>query len=178
MALIGVTGLQGSGKTLFATRYVLKNFCMRGLYHEAFSNVKILPFNGREVTMLDREMFKHLADVTNAVVVIDEAYLWMDSRTSVSKENRSISYLILQSRKRKFDVIWCAQLVSSVDKRLRESSETWIKCMKGKTGFRYAVMKRRPWLGGWYLARWLNLPYERAKDIFPYFDTNQIVSII
>lgn len=178
VGLIGVTGLQGSGKTLFCVQRVLYRYCKLGLYESCYSNVRIHPYNGREVTLLDKETFKHIGEVRNALVVIDESYLWLDSRSSMSKENKAITYLILQSRKRHFDVLWNAQLSGSVDKRMRGVTETLVRATKTKFGFKYFVFRRRAALGNWYLSHSLSLPYGLAEKIYPYYDSDEIVPIV
>src|SRR5574340_1021688 len=121
----------GSGKTLYATWYALRYFVERGKYDHAYANFHIKsPNDDRPVALLDYAAFNGLAAQENALVIIDEAYLWLDSRTSSSKTNRTVSYLILQSRKRGFDVLYTAQVKSSVDLRLRELSEIWVYCEK------------------------------------------------
>lgn len=163
----------GSGKTLYATWYALRFFVERRLYERAFANYHIIsPDPERQVELLDKEAFKGLAHLSNALVIIDEAYLWLDSRRSSSKSNIDVSYLVLQSRKRGFDILYLAQVRSSVDLRLRDLSEMWVFAEKRRDGFHYT----EAWRGTTPRLRDRKLSNKAAERLFPYFDTHEIVA--
>lgn len=165
----------GSGKTLYATRYAIRYFCEKGLYDQAFANYHIeSPNPGRQVTLLDYDAFKSLSGLKNALVIIDEAYLWLDSRMSSSRNNRNVSYLVLQSRKRGFDILYTAQIKSSVDLRLRELSDVWVYCehIKRAHKFIYTEVMRSAFIPR---MREMDLAEKDAERIYPYFDTREVV---
>jgi hypothetical protein len=171
--LVGVFGDMGSGKTLYMTHYCLKYYCDQGRYQSAQSNYHITsPDPSRPVALLTHEHFKTLENLTDALVIIDEAYLWLDSRRSASKANRDVSYLVLQSRKRGFDILYAAQVRSSVDLRLRDLSEMWVYCEKQENGFHYTEIWRSSTIPK---IRERFLPRASAEKVFPYFDTREIV---
>jgi hypothetical protein len=62
-----------------------------------------------------------------ATVYIDEAYMYMESRAP-SKQSTEFTYMILQSRKLGANVVFCVQLTSSIDKRLKFLANYWILC--------------------------------------------------
>ena len=57
---------------------------------------------------------------------IDEIYVYIDSRNSVSKRNRVWSYFFNQTRKRGVDLFYSTQFLHQVDKRLRNNTELYI----------------------------------------------------
>lgn len=176
--LEGIFGDMGSGKNVRATWYILKWFFGfygdAPIYDECFANFHVAapPGSTRQVQLLTKDAFKSLEHKTNVLVVIDEAYLWLDSRRSMSKENVNVSYVVLQSRKRGFDVLYIAQVRSSVDLRLRELSEIWVYCEKRGDGFHYTVI----WRGMNAKIMHEFLSKKAAEKVFPYFDTREIVS--
>lgn len=168
--MIGIFGDIGSGKTLYTTWYVLRYYCEQGLYRSCFANYHIKsPNSKRPVHLLTQEEFHKLGSFQDALVVLDEAYLWMDSRMSGTKRNREVSYLILQSRKRGFDIIYNAQAASSVDLRLRRFTQIAILAERRNAGFKYTTT---------YNGRLKEtfLSDENAGKVFPYFDTHEIIA--
>lgn len=76
------------------------------------------------VTKFDTEYFlAHVQDLEmmDCILMWDEAYLYMDSRSSGSKMNKLTSYFIAQTRKRDVDMFVCVQHIDLVDKRLRRA---------------------------------------------------------
>lgn len=176
--LVGIFGPQGSGKTLYALWYVMRYYVERGRYSTALSNVRMIsPNPERPIGLLDQAQFKALDHMQDALVVIDEAYLWLDSRTP--SRNRQLSYLVLQSRKRGFDILFTAQIKSSVDLRLRDQAEFWITCEnKGyphRLGpFHYIIARRDTTIPR---ISEMELPSASAAKLLPYYDTREIVPI-
>lgn len=184
MTLVGFFGPMGSGKTMFATMFVMTRYCSEkigGQYEEAYSNIRMnSPNPKRPVKMLTKAEFKDLQNKRNALVVMDEAYLWLDSRRSSSNTNLGLTYLILQSRKRGFDIYYTAQLMSSIDKRLFDNTNYLAMCMKGKTGLN-CVWVWRDLFGQRKIYRRYHIPYEGGTQFAPvpfwgkFYDTNEIV---
>ena len=169
--LIGVLGGFGSGKTLllavfgyklsFNPKYVVySNFRIKNV--EYLTPRKLLDINPKE---------------KKAVILLDEVYSWLDSRVSISKINRILSWVVLQSRKRNMDIIYSAQLGSSVDLRLRDMTDIIIYCeclgnpVKPK-GFAYLI----EWQKGFRnLRRRFFFSFKTASKFFDVYDTREIV---
>jgi hypothetical protein len=110
--IVGATNL-GSGKTLYLIRNLVEDF---RLGKKIFCNIKI---NGIEYEQLFLEDF--LDDTKtdlfkNATVGIDEITLFMDCRHSM--QNTFMSYMFLQSRKRKLNFYLTTQDYTMLDNRL------------------------------------------------------------
>jgi len=108
-----------------------------------YSNYPIYVDNYRELTMDEL-----LNPSGPGVVILDEAYLYIESRTSGKGSNRIWSRILFQSRKDDRDIWIIAQLLSSVDVRFREMAEYIILCerLPGNTrlpltGFRYTIAR-------------------------------------
>jgi hypothetical protein len=79
------------------------------------------------VTPFDTEFFlAHVLDweLHDCLIILDEAYIYLDSRSSASKMNKLFTYFISQTRKRDVDLYICTQHIDQVDKRLRRAA-TW-----------------------------------------------------
>jgi len=69
-------------------------------------------------------------ELENCAVGLTEAYTFLDSRFSGSESSRFITYFLLQTRKRKVRILYDAQLVGSVDNRLRFITNRIYECVK------------------------------------------------
>lgn len=110
-------GNQNSGKTLsmvlFAYRYYIKGY-------EIYSNVGLnFPYNPLTKSVLE-EFTKNQIQFKKAIFLIDEAYLFFDSRSSISKKNKIFSYMILQTSKRDINLFVTAQFFKTLDVRFRD----------------------------------------------------------
>jgi hypothetical protein len=157
----------GSGKTILGVQIVFR--CPK---IPVYSNIPMnLPnYHPLEIT----DIFKLEPSETGLLMFIDEAYSWIESRTSSSEVNRYISYIGFQSRKRDLDIICTAQLRSSLDLRFRDMETISVFCFdrpKPKTSkedFRYRFVKG-------FKYHDLTFPYQKAKKIFPLYNTNKVV---
>lgn len=157
--LISIIGQVGMGKTLLLA--ILGSKSKREIY----SNFRLsLPLY-KPLQIIDLLELKD-----NINVFIDEAYTWLESRTSSSTLNRYLSYIIFQSRKRTIDIYTTSQMFSSVDIRFREQSNIIIKCKRTKKGFHYWIYQV-----GNHNIRTFILPYENAKKYFNIYDTYEII---
>jgi hypothetical protein len=119
----------------------------------------------------------------SGILLLDEGYAGMDSRTSSSIANRLLSHFIFQSRKLGLDLFVSAQLASSLDKRVRGLCDAWIlaelqpRDTVDKNGnvtlsvddFRYTYAGVDGSFGEFVLA------HEDAEKIFPYYSTMEII---
>jgi len=133
MTIFGIEGGIGSGKTMTLVKYGLDD-----LYKgkKLFSNVKLnvdKKYN-KMITYLDKDkikdIFEHIKsgkfDMRNATVLLQEAHNYMDSRTSLTVKNRTLTYWILQSRHTgagSCDIIYDTQELGQIDKRLRNNTD-------------------------------------------------------
>jgi len=112
MALIGIVGELGMGKTLTATYLTWRNYYYKK--RRVFSNINLygIPFTKID-SIQDFEKMK------KGVFLGDELWLWIDSRCSQSVKNRVTSTILLKSRKRGLTIIYTAQAFSQIDRRVR-----------------------------------------------------------
>lgn len=153
-----VVGHLGSGKTLFLT-LLGKASPHRPIYANFNLNLK----TAKQITVEDLE------SITEGLILIDEAYLWLESRVSSSAINRYMSYMIFQSRKRNFDIFISSQLSSAIDLRFRFLEDLRVYAI----GFNTAKESFPFLLSGWGRLRTFHLPIEKAKMLFPLYDTMQ-----
>lgn len=130
--LTTILGNLGSGKTLlmvilayYADKPIVANF-----------NIQ---FDDKEVEEFNLNRFLQ-ADYENCVILLDEAYTYLESRISGSELNRIMSYILFQSRKKNVELYITAQLLSSLDKRYRELSDLFIIANPNEANFRYFMV--------------------------------------
>ncbi|MBD3197350.1 MAG: AAA family ATPase [Candidatus Lokiarchaeota archaeon] len=158
--LVIVVGDLGSGKTLFLT-YLAKHS-----KYKIYSNFNLRLNNYHKLTI---KKLLELEESQKSLVFIDEAYTWLESRSSGRSINKLLSYIYFQSRKRNLDFFLTAQLAHTIDRRFREMFDYCIKCETKGPYFHYAIFNRKR------LITRLKLRYDKAKKYFPLYDTFQII---
>lgn len=159
---IGVFGDVGSGKTLFTTYLAYKLHKERKIYanYHIFLDNCFLLRSPSDLLKIGKD--------ENALIILDEAYAWLESRVSASKINRLLSYLIFQSRKRNFDVAFTAQIFTTVDVRLRKLVDVIVYCERRGDAFTYEIMTTK------FTCK-LMMDWSTASKIFKLYDTTEIV---
>jgi len=123
--IVGFIGARGSGKSASMAIEAYKYYCDG---FRILSNIG-LKFEYEPYTSKMIETFASEKNpLDHAVLLIDEAHILLDSRTSVTKRNRLISYFILQSRKRDVHIFYTTQSYHQIEKRLRDQTDVIISC--------------------------------------------------
>jgi len=112
--IIAFCGSLGSGKTLGLT-WLAKQWHNAGI--PIYSNYD-LKFKYNPIIE-----FEDIENMKEGFAVLDELWLWMDARMSITKRNRAISEILLKSRKRKISIGYTAQSFRQVDIRLRHVTD-------------------------------------------------------
>jgi len=157
--LVLVLGNLGSGKTLFTTYLALNDS------RAVFSNYRIKRDRSEKLTL--ENLFSD--SLKDALVIIDEAYVWLESRASSSNVNRVLSYLLFQSRKKGIDIVLTSQLYSVIDVRFRELSDYYVVCKRKEYGFRYYITNKKRVLNTFVLTN------DSALYYFDKYDTYQVI---
>ena len=163
-----VLGNNGSGKTFLITYYATK---FKG---KIYSNYKIKLNNYIPLTISD---LLDMNKLDKGNIFLDEAYTWIESRTSGDAMNLLTTYLIYQQRKRFLDIYLTAQMFSSLDKRARKLANIVIICETRvnfkKDDFHFIYQDKDKGLETTFM-----IPYKIAKNYFPIFDTYEIIEPI
>jgi hypothetical protein len=156
MTLTMVLGGLGAGKTLFSTilachspRPVHSNFTIRCDQYVPFDLNAFL--DGR---------------IEDAMVLLDEAYVYLESRVSSRLLNRVLSYVLFQSRKMGMNIVVTTQLSSSLDVRFRDLADYVVRARHTGAGFSYRIMSTET-----KVVKEFFLPITKASAYFPRFDT-------
>jgi len=169
MIILFVGGM-GSGKTLSMTKHLHED-CMAK--KEIYTNYRLTFGNP---TYLTAGFFKNYKDfnVKNASIAIDEAHVFIDSRSSQSKKNKMFTRFITQSRKRAVTLYCTTQHFRQVDVRLRNLADLVVECRRVISGNVHYVKN------DYY--RWQSLGFVRfrtscftAAPIYPLYDTTEII---
>lgn len=96
--ITGLLGRQDSGKTLMlslkAHEYYKKGFKVFSNYHLKF------PYEYVSFEDVENDIKNEESKYKGGIFCVDEIGTWLDSRTSMSKKSRVVSYFITQVRKR------------------------------------------------------------------------------
>lgn len=141
--IIAITGDVGSGKTLGMTALIYGDY--KDVKTEVYSNYGLsFPHTLLTMDKIESLFEKKLEKPTN--FAIDEAHIFMDSRSSSKNRNKLMTYWVLQTRKRKINLFFTTQFFGQVDKRLRDLVDYEIKCenigTKEEPIFHYELQKR------------------------------------
>ena len=163
--LVFLLGNNGSGKS-----YLLVYFAIK-FNNNIYSNFKIKIDNYIPLTIND---LLNLDKLDKGNIFLDEAYTWLESRTSGNALNLLTSYLIYQKRKRHLDIYLTAQMFSSIDKRARYLANIIIECLPRvnlkKDDFNYIYKDIDTNIEISFM-----IPYKIAKKYFKYYNTYEII---
>lgn len=164
--LISIIGDIRQGKTLLMCK--LAFLSKRNIYSNFWLDIK----RAKDLSVDDLVNF-NIPDNTD--MFIDEAYTWLESRTSQKDINRIMSYILFQSGKRTLDIYLTAQLFSTVDIRFRQMSNIIIRCFKNdfQQFFQYFVYKN--YNGVMYYISTFLFPFAEAEKYYTKYDTLEIV---
>jgi hypothetical protein len=195
--IYSVVGNLGSGKTLLLTLLGIMELDEGKDVYSTF-HITYETKNGNRAKYVDIgdliQWMSHQATIGSfaphsGILLVDEGYTGMDSRSSTSIANRLSTQFMFQTRKLGLDVYIASQLASSLDKRVRRITDAWIlaeiipRIPEGteegevETGimpatvddFRYTYAAQ----DGSYGEFWLS--HEDAEKIFPWYSTMEIV---
>lgn len=129
--IICYIGGMGSGKTLSMVReaygYHLAGFTVYSNFGLCFPHRKI-------TKQIFESMLDNSFELRNAILCLDEVYVWMDSRMSSSSSNRLLSWFFNQTRKRSVRVLMTSQTFDQLDRRLRHRTDLVIRCKSRHDG--------------------------------------------
>ncbi len=159
---MGFCGLLGGGKTLLMTIFG-KATHLEG--KKVYSNYKTS--FGELVSPMD--LVDRNEQLKNCSLCLDELYAWIDSRTSGTTGNRLITYFGLQTRKLDVNLFYTAQLIGSVDLRLRYITDIVVLCERRKKGFSYTFFY------GYQPIKKVFMPEEKAGNFYNDYDTSEVI---
>jgi len=155
--LVSFEGKVGQGKTLSATTFAVLDWLEADRKIVANYNIWLDRINyiyDDEGNVLEEREVKHPKEgdfikfdyeffveamennsvLYDTTVVLDEAYLFADSRMSQSGFNKLLSYFVLQTRKRDVDLYLTTQQFENIDRRLRQNTDIRVLCFPKGTG--------------------------------------------
>lgn len=176
--IIGSCGKRGRGKTclIVAIAYdcYLRGWNVYSNLHSTSDQIGYRSASGKRwskyITPNDLLTLK-MAEDERGFVLLDEAYVWYESRTSNDKKSKKIplTYRILQSRKLGYDVGYSVQLRSSIDLRLRFSTDILFSAYKP---FVFDVIDEDDYI------RRAPFIFRNAPDYYDLFNTKEVVGEI
>lgn len=180
-------GQVGSGKTLSMTwegwQYYTQGYQVYSNYSLTFPE-----FPGcKKPILLTKKLFdtmiKEKHQLQNAVILLDEIHIWIDSRGSMEKKRKGITYFILQTRKRNVRLLATTQHPHQVDKRLRDSVDILSFCsnMSNKSSLvkdpNTKVMIMQQSVFQWREGMKPKVRVLHANPIYKLFDTKEMIDM-
>ena len=111
---MAIVGELGAGKTLSLTYLAYRNF-LKG--KKIYANYKLVfPYT-------PIKSVRDLENMQEGFFAVDELWLWVDSRASMTKKNRIVSRILLSSRKRGVHLAYTTQSFIQVDKKVRNVTD-------------------------------------------------------
>ena len=139
MPLINIIGDVRTEKTLFMTSLAVDELRESPENTEVFHNYD-LNIEG-SVKIEPEDLFNIRKNGKQHLVLIDEAYAWLESRCSSGNEmNQFLSYILFQSGKDDTTFILTEQLLSTIGKRFRKMCNLIIEAERDPAGFVYTFM--------------------------------------
>jgi len=173
MPIEGIYGLGGSGKNTILTYLIKRNKHLMNF--KKYVNFTLRLPNTEKIN--SDELFD-IEDTDEPTAVFwDEAYTEdLDSRDSMTDENKVKSYLLFQARKNNMMIVSIAQL-NILDLRFRELQENVLYCYPRKVW----NSDFTPYRGDFHYCYLTNtgkrikfgLKYSDAEKVFPYFSTHE-----
>lgn len=184
--LIGTSGVIRTGKTSLNTMWTLieANKIYKGEDVEVYANFRIDHPHIHYLNTVDDFMALHL-DEMNGLCTIQEFQVWIESRLSGKEITRAVDKTVLQSGKLGFDILWDAQLNSSVDKRARLNTTSWFATRRKfkipnrdkEFIFRYMYLDERTRIHKFHLpnypAQWKGFKH----DVLDKYDTRLLAEL-
>lgn len=175
--LVIVNGSLGSGKTLFL---VIDGCRLHSNNKTIYSNFNLKFPDGKKAKKLTLDLLT--PELNNCTVLIDEAYAWLESRTSMKSINRYLTYILFQSRKRNLDFYLTTQLTSTIEMRFQNLADhqvtaRFIKAhsLYSKSVFLYEVKSYTT--SGKIIKRMFTMDFKIAKNYFELYDTREVIRV-
>lgn len=108
--------LLGAGKTLTLTHLAWKHWFTRR--QKIFSNYHLY-----KIPYIYIDGFDKLDEIRDGFFCADELWLMADARTSRATKNRIVANILAKSRKRSLTIAYTAQVISSIDNRIRKITD-------------------------------------------------------
>lgn len=111
----------------------------------------------------------------NCVLILDEAYAYLESRSSGKKLNLALSYVLFQARKTGLTILTTEQELGTIDVRFRTQCKYLVQAVNERlrSRFRYAITRFVNAHPVGTITRYLS--YLSAERYFPMFDTYKTV---
>jgi len=157
--LVIILGNLGSGKTFVMTLLTYSD------KREIWSNYKINRENYKPLGVID---LLNLPD--NIILLMDEAYAWIESRVSSSTLNEYLSSILFHTRKTFTDIYLTTPMFSTIDKRFRKQANFIIFC-KHRENFEFDDFNFIFYNVNNNSYGSSSLTYKKAKKYFSLYDT-------
>lgn len=128
-------------------------------------------------------MVNNKEDIQDAVILWDEAHIFLDSRSSMSKRNKIISWWILMTRKSNIRLVYTTQHLHQIEKRLRDTTDIICFCRNiSDKSSTVAAGIPEVWIQQEYVMQWADdtTPLRRrlyGTPVFGLYDTKQVIDM-
>lgn len=177
--IAGIIGKLGRGKTLLMSILAYLTFKKGSFYVRQLIFPEIFSLSNSQIIYSNYYLkfpFKPIHDAEalenmhEGSAFLDEFWLWVDSRMSMSSRNASINNMALTSRKRSLDIFYTSQSWGKIDKRIRQITDVLLVPNYDMHSGEIAVDVIEPLQNAYVVIKHFRLP---AKCFFNLYDTKQ-----
>lgn len=184
MGLCILRGYRGSGKNTFLTRLAKITE-----FFNTYANFHIININSKFFFLHSYDIFNLKK---NSLIIIDEAYKWLDCRLSQTRIAIFLSHISMESRKTNQDWYIACQYDDYIDFRFTEDADLVIDCQNIKLGKYIKEDKKRlkyinvgddkneyiykfQWKNKKIKNKIFKLSCEQSEMLYKHFDTNECI---
>jgi hypothetical protein len=178
--IVAICGGMGSGKTLTMSYMAYQEFKE---HVQIYSNYGLKLRKGIITKKLLLEYVTGDTQLKDCCLCIDEMQTLLDCRDFGKKDNKLISYLILQTRKKGVNLYYTTQQFYNVEVRLRRNTDIIINCSPiykgtGRGKVLKAVVLEFCKIGQYdVMTRIKKMVIKEPQKLYHLYDTNEIIRI-
>jgi len=168
--IVGIEAPMSAGKTLVMTYFLISEYC--DLRKRLLTNYNLLrlPSERFDVSTVEAYLERKIS-LKGRAVGLDEAHLMLDSRLSMTRRNRIVSYFLTQTSKNDINLYYTTQDLGMVDVRLRRQTAIGVTVEQlNDTHFRVTGANR--FTGKKVIDGVLD-----GSAVFPHFDTHEVIDV-
>jgi hypothetical protein len=187
--IAGIFNDRGEGKTTGVVKTGVMEQVTRTHYAKVYANIhigaKVDPYTGLHFgwPYIDYVTFHEVSNwhfrsprgIPRVLLLLDQVHKYLEPREAMTKKNRHVIKVIIESRQHGFDVLYDTWGRKRVDPAIRPFTQLVIDAHAIRRGQRLLGFRYDRYLREGGRLKTLTLPLSQAMPIFELFDSNEVV---